>query len=445
MEYTNSSIFVQAKIEYTKQLIDHIQSYIFDGVKSIYDDSKDLYKENSSSSILFIFRTLLEKVPEWNNEIIVNETDRIIEESKCDYLEDLLTAVFVSHTKILMSISVNTNGKINLVVPKLSNFIHKCYINIARNLWKNPLLFSENISGLEYQTNIKTIELIICEGIENTIRLSLPVKDIIKGQLDLHDKGTDGKEVVKEGDNTLLLNKLKELLNLKDDSESVDGSPKEIVEGNYEDNSEDVSKSTIEIIKEEDIVEPVKYLEPIEVKPNNPDSGYDSPGEETIDRNCKDLYINDIEEVVVDKNRYDNPEIIDPIKENSELYEKLVKIKQDSENSEIKPGEVVVSKISDDPIKVDTPPIKEPLEEPILSTEEKLKKEQEARGYYGIKEQNVKTSIEDVVIIEDKPKKDDDKETVDLFMEDIQKMEGKKEVIMNKIDESDYILFDDLE
>ena len=75
MDDTNSSIYVQAKIEYTKQLINNLQSHLFDGVKSIYDDSKEIYKENSSSSQLFIFRTLLEKVPEWNNELIIVETD----------------------------------------------------------------------------------------------------------------------------------------------------------------------------------------------------------------------------------------------------------------------------------------------------------------------------------------------------------------------------------
>ena len=32
MEDSNSSIYVQAKIEYTKQLINNIQSHIFDGV-----------------------------------------------------------------------------------------------------------------------------------------------------------------------------------------------------------------------------------------------------------------------------------------------------------------------------------------------------------------------------------------------------------------------------
>ena len=41
------------------------------------------------------------------------------------------------------------------------------------------------------------------------------------------------------------------------------------------------------------------------------------------------LEINDIEEVVVDNNKYDNPEIIDAEKENGELYDKLVKNKQE--------------------------------------------------------------------------------------------------------------------
>lgn len=466
MEDSNSSIYVQAKIEYTKQLINNIQSHIFDGVKSIYDDSKEIYKKNSSSSQLFIFRTLLEKVPEWNNEMIVNETDRIIESSKCDYLEDLLTAVFISHTKILMSIGTNNVDRINLTVPKLSNFIHKCYINIARSLWKNPLLFSENISGLEYQRNLNTIETIISDGVENTIRFSLPVKDIIKGQLELQEK--EEKEE-KQDDNTLILNKLKELLNLKDDSESVDESPKE-VEGNTEESMEK-SNPVIEISREPDLEEEPSP-ESVKIKENNINSGYDSPGEETIDRNCADLKINDIEEVVVDNNKYDNPEIIDAEKDNSELYDKLVKIKQDNENSEVPVGDVVVSKISDDPIKVDEPPIEEPVTtEPILSDEEKLKKELDKRNYddnrivditnqeynnlsvqeynnLSDKENNDIKSINtsnDVVIIEDKPKKDDDKETVDLFMEDLQKMDNKQEVSMDKINENEYILFDDLE
>ena len=82
--------------------------------------------------------------------------------------------------------------------------------------------------------------------------------------------------------------------------------------------------------------------------------------------------------MVVDNNKYDNPEIIDAEKENSELYEKLVKIKQEDENKEIPQGEIVVSKISDDPIKVDELPEEEianpeELIKPELSSEEKFR------------------------------------------------------------------------
>ena len=82
---------------------------------------------------------MLENVPKWNAEIIEAETERIIRMSKCDWLDDLLTAVFISHTKILTSIGPNQSfQKINVTIPKTSTFIHKSYINTARELWKNP-------------------------------------------------------------------------------------------------------------------------------------------------------------------------------------------------------------------------------------------------------------------------------------------------------------------
>jgi hypothetical protein len=460
MENANSSIYVQAKIEYTKQLINYLQNHFFDGVKSIYDDSKDLYKENSSSSQLFIFRTLLEKVPEWNNELIVTETDRIIEVSKCDYLEDLLTAVFISHTKILMSISNNTD-KINLTVPKLSNFIHKCYINIARDLWKNPLLFSENISGLEYQKNLKTIETIIYDCIENTIRFSLPVKDILKGQLEMYDSKEE--KVDKEDDNTLLLNKLKELLNLQE-SPNVEGNSEE----DKEDEKEDIEDTNVKKEITLPVIEITKEVDTPLVESNEPEitSGYDSPGEETIDQNCKNLDINDIDEVIVDKNVYDNVDIIsESQKDNNEVYEKLVKIKQDNEEQDTKSDEVIVSKldntINDKKDEVITIP-----DEPILSTDEMLKKEQEERKYDKIiditdsdkkeqEEKDKKVNNDEIIVIDDsvitgKPsntisgKKEDDNETVDLFFDDLKSMSDKKGLTLDKVDESKYTLFDDL-
>jgi hypothetical protein len=199
MEELNTPIFAQAKVEYTAQLVDMLYPHMFDGVKSIYDESKLLYGRKKMP-ILLIFRELLEKVPIWNSEIIDSECSRIVSNSSCDYIDDLITAVFISHTKILTSIGPNKSfQKINVTIPKTSTFVHKCYINTARELWKNPYLFNENVPGHEFQKNNKEIEEIIKKCIENTIRNSLPIKDILKEHLEGEtDSILNQKETLKQ-------------------------------------------------------------------------------------------------------------------------------------------------------------------------------------------------------------------------------------------------------
>ena len=118
MEELNAPIFAQAKVEYTAQLVDLLYTHIFDGVKSIYEESKLIYSSRQGMPILLVFRELLEKVPIWNSEIIDSECSRIINNSDCDWIDDLITAVFISHTKILTSIGPNQSfQKINITIP----------------------------------------------------------------------------------------------------------------------------------------------------------------------------------------------------------------------------------------------------------------------------------------------------------------------------------------
>ena len=132
----NVPVFVEAKIEYTKQLVNILQGNLYIGIKSIYEDSVKISEETGKDNeVLVLFQNMLSKIPNWNQEIITAETERIITCSKCDYLEELITAVFVSHTRILTSIGPNKNDqKLNLKIPKTDNFIHKCYINVAREI-----------------------------------------------------------------------------------------------------------------------------------------------------------------------------------------------------------------------------------------------------------------------------------------------------------------------
>ena len=488
----NNSIFVQAKIEYTKQLVNTLKPQMYDGIKSIYDDAKEIYKSNSSTSLLFIFRTLLEKIPEWNNELILNETDRIIECSKCDWLDELVTAVYISHTKILMSIGNSNSNKINLTIPKLINFIHKCYINIAREIWKNPLLFSEDISGYEYQKNMNVIESIICNCIENTIRISLPVKEILKEHLDINDSKSSSSS-----NESKLLNELKELLLNSKREELVENN--ETKEDDEEEVEEDVEKDSEESndkeLKDKEEVEEEKN-EDEDLKPKNVfvnDSDYESPDEETINQKVENIEINDIPEISTTDNTeepvYDNPDIIDnPQKENDELYQKLIKIKDENDSESIVPDQpILVEKLEKEitiPDKKDEEDNKEIIIPEPLSITDKLKEQEELRGYGKVQdisneeEQKEKSALdspieqqvidplkdinsekenrEDLSYIEDVidnkeqkeilsvDKKDDDTETIDLFYNDLKELSDKKGLTMETVDEDKYTLFDDL-
>ena len=185
----NITVLVDAKIEYTKQLTNILVPYIFEGIKSIYETSKGVCKLNNDSNVLMRFQEQLSQIPKWNQEIIDDEYNRIIENSGCDWLDELVTAVFLSHTKILTSIKTSKKkNKINLKIPKIDHFIHKCYIESAREMWKNPYLFSDNYNQCDYQRNLRDCNNIINDSIQETIRKLLPVKNILKEYLGDNDE-----------------------------------------------------------------------------------------------------------------------------------------------------------------------------------------------------------------------------------------------------------------
>lgn len=201
MEEIDSRILVDAKEEYSKELIRVLKRYILEGIQSLYDQSCEICKKNKSKIIL-TFQDLLEQIPKWNQELIEKETNRIIENSKCEFFEDLITAVFVSHTKILAAIRTNTKRekRINLTIPKPDTFIHKCYIEVAREFWKSPCLLHSNINTYERMRNQKYSEEVISHCIQETIRKLLPLKYILKESLGdsyQDDQSSDSEDITK--------------------------------------------------------------------------------------------------------------------------------------------------------------------------------------------------------------------------------------------------------
>jgi hypothetical protein len=186
MDDYNLNVLSEAKNEYSSRLINILSPLILQGIKSIFNEALDLCVQNEESDkYLMTFQNFLSRVPRWNTNIIMEETTRIIKESKCNYLEDLLTCVHITQVKILTSIRVsNHQKKIDIDIPSINDFIHNVYINFARKLYSNIYLFEKDIMPLDYQKNMRECDILSRESILNVIRESMPIENILRAYMD---------------------------------------------------------------------------------------------------------------------------------------------------------------------------------------------------------------------------------------------------------------------
>ena len=184
-DYSLTSL-IESKNEWCSRLVNILTPSIIQGLKSIFDEAYELCLENDDEEkYLMTFQNFLSRVPRWNDVIINQEVIRIGEKSGCGYLEDLITCVHIVQLKALTVSRVGSKQKkIDLDVPPINQFVHKCYINVARKVYTNIYLFEKGIAPLDIQKNNRELEVIIKEMILNTVRENIPVELILKAYLD---------------------------------------------------------------------------------------------------------------------------------------------------------------------------------------------------------------------------------------------------------------------
>ena len=166
-ETLNINVLVAAKEEYTKQLVYILSPEIYIVLKNIYNESQQMKKKRSIS--LRNYQILLKRIPVWNTILIQKHTKDI--KSKIPYLLDLITAIFVSHVKILACVRLKADSKsIQVKVPNLDVFLHKIIITNAEKIYYNPEIILKKKEIV--------IEL-ISETIEETIRNQIPIDKIL--------------------------------------------------------------------------------------------------------------------------------------------------------------------------------------------------------------------------------------------------------------------------
>lgn len=206
------NFLVETKNEYTIQLINILSQHIFEGFESIYSESKKIIKKGEEKKVLKAFQQFIKRVPSWNSNLIENETIRIKAASRCDFLHNLLKAVIKANIVLLSNSSLDEINieKKYLDIP-LEKFIHRCYIECARQFYNTPYLFYHDIRPIEKKKHQRESYDIIKQSIKEAIRKMLPVNHILDKYL-----GSKIKPVLIEVDKALSKTEtenLKELVN----------------------------------------------------------------------------------------------------------------------------------------------------------------------------------------------------------------------------------------
>ena len=194
MDDNNPTALRESQFEWAAYLVNTLHPHIFDGIWGIYQEAEKICKDTDEpEKYLMTFQNFLARIPKWNPEIIQTEVSRIVEKSRCTYINDLLTCVHIVHLKILTAIRPSkTQKKINIDIPSMNPFIHKVYILLSRVLYENIYLFEQGVPPLVFQKNRREINSIIKTAILDAVRDSIPVAQLLKTYLD------ESTEIVKD-------------------------------------------------------------------------------------------------------------------------------------------------------------------------------------------------------------------------------------------------------
>jgi hypothetical protein len=172
--------YSDARTEYTKQLCQTIVPAIMRFFIELLAKSKE-ETMSEPKKVLWHFQNALSDIPDWNIDRVGREIDSIQHTIACEYLEELITAVFIAHTKILTAIRMNTRKKkVQITVPKVDHFLFKVLIETSRIFWKSTYLFRDDVTNIEKQQNYRQIESLVNDGVTHAIRCMVPVKSILK-------------------------------------------------------------------------------------------------------------------------------------------------------------------------------------------------------------------------------------------------------------------------
>ena len=176
---------------YCDEFVSKCTLFFLQGFDTIYNNT--LQKCRKYRFLLKQFQEDLEKIHLWNALIIDNEHKRFMISGNCDWLDNLIKACFLELSEQFVRTHNVSYDLSNVVLPPGNVFIHKCYINIARALWKQPQLLFHDFTAVEKLRNREVFTSIIQKTIIDTFKTNLPMENMIDVFLDQDGGGSSNE------------------------------------------------------------------------------------------------------------------------------------------------------------------------------------------------------------------------------------------------------------
>ncbi len=383
MNREDLNITLQSKKEYIDQFINLTLHQFVEGFKSIYDNVKN--NNSVPKLILKEFQDQLKLIPLWSQNMIDEEYKRIKLMSKCEYLDDLIQAMFASYSQILLADNKSYDN-LNLSIPTPTHVIHSCYITIARSIWKKPGILYHRNNNTTLTNNLTLLNQVITDDINSTIRNLLPFKEILENYLEQNNKNTEIEENLTDSIGNVDINSINET-DVIDEGEDIENY--EVVEDAVEDTVEDAEY-------EEGVVEDAEYEEGV-VEDAVEDAEYEEgvvedAVEDAVEDTFEPVEPQVIEEVVEDVIEVDEG-VIENAVEAEEVAEDVVEVKEN----------VIDGEDSVRPVAVESQIIENVVENIVEDSVTPVE----------VDKQVVEGLVEDVKVLEDNNKIIDDYEIID--------------------------------
>ena len=116
-----NNLLIEIKHEYTTILVNIIAPLIYEGIKNIYNSvCKGVNSNGNDTLILQLFQESLQKITKWDNNIIIQEVNRIKQNTKSsEWLHNLIKGTLKANISIFNYNSSNVYE--NITIEQVDN------------------------------------------------------------------------------------------------------------------------------------------------------------------------------------------------------------------------------------------------------------------------------------------------------------------------------------